>query len=923
MDKIIQPWGWTGNPSELFEVLEPYDLRHGAMSKVAACGVHPDLFRYVDAHIRPNMDRDRNIYILASNMGAGETWGCFPADTAITMADGTVKAIQNVQVEDRVLSGRGISRSVLATQKRPNTEELIEISVKGSGSVLRCTPNHPLAVIREDEKKHAQQNQTFSPLYVPASDVGVDDYVLEPIPVVDGVDKCEAWVDLALSEGVTKGITNLRSIPDTKEHHVALARLLGYYTAEGCLYKGKAGTYTGLVFVCGEGKDEVGRIVEAAQMLGLSPYITHNVQNTNGTRIQIQGIVLARICNRLIGHGAKNKFLHHEIINQPKWWLWEFLGAYFDGDGSQERSGKGEGTIRSSSASIHLTTGVVKALSVLGVPATWHKHKQHESAGGSEIYPLSVGKLYGSELSMYVRRFSKPCAEFTTTSAFLCNGYIARPVKSVRRGVIVPYVYNIEVEHDHSYIAQGFSVANSNINADLFSRPTLSYNGEDWGIQTFKKAGIFAHHNNKNPEKSYGNIPFVLFASALDGYMDRVESVVVINIEKAIKEGQEEVVNSLKRGDMISWSMGARVKYDVCVVCGNKAKNRGEYCQCMKRFPNQVLTAEIADKLQLAKWKPSDYGKRICVDNPQPRFFDFSRVWVGAAPEAKTLQKIASARAVTSAELADMLMKSAVNKEADIEKRIEGPGPIGKTMKVFSNTEPSIPNSLLNSLGFAGLPQALSTCTGMGMILRPREFRRIVVVANTGRPSMADDLDSMFGGMSPSTEVTPCHSMMAKDYFVQALAHMLLSLVKDRSTFAPVIRKRMIIARITPKDHSDVHNSVLSDLPAPDHPFLNKIAALYNGYRLSVLNNMEKLSHEMLANYPTLVHDVLEDDLLDRMAGLHTKTAGRMYDIPSVAYWIHAHGFEPSTLQSDPETRHLLKQAASLFTDLNRWRTVS
>jgi hypothetical protein len=66
-----------------------------------------------------------------------------------------------------------------------------------------------------------------------------------------------------------------------------------------------------------------------------------------------------------------------------------------------------------------------------------------------------------------------------------------------------------------------------------------------------------------------------------------------------------------KEGKELSYSMSARVPVDVCNCCGNRAKSRAEYCSHMRESAGQYLP---------------EFRKYAFVDNPDPTFFDISRV---------------------------------------------------------------------------------------------------------------------------------------------------------------------------------------------------------------------------------------------------------------------------------------------------------
>lgn len=444
----------------------------------------------------------------------------------------------------------------------------------------------------------------------------------------------------------------------------------------------------------------------------------------------------------------------------------------------------------------------------------------------------------------------------------------------------------------------------SNVNADRFLRQELAPRNKMWGTQTFLDAGIFKHHVNKDKKKSYGDIIYVTFAPA-PLYMDRVESVVAIDRERAAKVGAEDVCDRIDRGEFPSWSMGARVKYDVCTFCGNKAKTRKDYCVHMRKYPNVILTAQHLRNPDFKGMQQNHIGLRVCVDNPRPRFFDFSQVWVGAAAEAKTLLKVAHGNVLLSADIADMIIKESSSKSAAIRKQIPGDDPSspeGKSLAIMSSKEPDIPKDILNTLGGYGLPKALSTLTGMGMVLKPREFQRIVLVSR-GNRAAADDLDRAGHVFAPSSACSSeMHRNIAYKNFVRGAAHILLSMVAPRSAFGPVLRVRM--ARYVSKPVEKVQVKEAST------PELNKIAELYNGYRLAVLEKMSGIGTSAMFD-DSRVRDAVYGNVVNQMMTGVVKEAEPVVGKPSMLYAMNAHDLNVPELQkSSSFASHAIRQAA-------------
>lgn len=142
------------------------------------------------------------------------------------------------------------------------------------------------------------------------------------------------------------------------------------------------------------------------------------------------------------------------------------------------------------------------------------------------------------------------------------------------------------------------------------------------GYKTFLNAHAFAHHVNKDPEKAYGDV----LVSVLNHKMKRVELIVAIDEEKCIKNGGQRTLEKIKAGEYPSTSMGCRVPFDVCSICGHKAKYRSEYCDHMRNDAGKIM----AD------------GRKVFVYNPYPRFFDISFVFIGADRTSFVLEKVAN-----------------------------------------------------------------------------------------------------------------------------------------------------------------------------------------------------------------------------------------------------------------------------------------
>lgn len=401
----------------------------------------------------------------------------------------------------------------------------------------------------------------------------------------------------------------------------------------------------------------------------------------------------------------------------------------------------------------------------------------------------------------------------------------------------------------------------SNYNADYFSEKDLCPpDGRTAsGYKTFLNAGIYRNHVNKDKEKSIGKV----ICAAYNHVMHRVELLIEIDETACEKQGHSDLFSRLQSGEKPAVSMGARVAFDVCRICGHKSKTRADYCNHCKDQLGQVLPD----------------GRKVCVDNPDPVFFDLSIVVVGADRTSYVMMKVASrgasapssalaaeeagltspaARLLRLAKVASQAKAASVNKQAKIEKEL--PALSAKIMRDYDGAEPDIPRSILDRLGaHHRVEESLAATTAAGVVLKPREFQRIILV-RMGERDLADSLDRSNCCFCGSGEVDRSVGMDRGGAGVFDLVQSLLPLISSRSGFMPALAPRVAVIKLG--------SPQLRTPPRPIRtPLLDKIAAAYNGYREHVLENVDAL----VANVTS--RDV---SLLSAIGGgsFGTKTAG-------------------------------------------------
>lgn len=220
-------------------------------------------------------------------------------------------------------------------------------------------------------------------------------------------------------------------------------------------------------------------------------------------------------------------------------------------------------------------------------------HSQNFGDSVSSLIKVSSNGLVGSDLSSFVKRAGSEAAHMLKGIEFKPG---EQPIHMIAIGATEAY--------------------GPNRNGDGFKEATCR-NYHDTFV---KNARWYRNHKNKDPKISYGLVK----ASMYNEKMKRVELIVALNATKeaAARNGgllADKEMQKIASGDD-NWgvSMACRVAHDVCSGCGNKARNRDEYCtedSCKYGGCRHNLT------------KVAEDGHVLHVDNPNPTWFDISDVY--------------------------------------------------------------------------------------------------------------------------------------------------------------------------------------------------------------------------------------------------------------------------------------------------------
>lgn len=250
-------------------------------------------------------------------------------------------------------------------------------------------------------------------------------------------------------------------------------------------------------------------------------------------------------------------------------------------------------------------------------------------------------------------------------------------------------------------------------------------------FKTFETGGIFKHHVNGDIAKSLGKVEKAFWNDA----MKRVELLLEVRNDLA-----PDVIEKVNSGILPSVSMGCRVRWDVCYICGHRAPTRKQYCE---------------HALKMGYIDPAT-GMVYCVLNPSPHFFDISFVYRPADRTGFTLKKVAEhghpyqlwdrASLSLSEKVASFNEKAAVvRKVSDIQKQIVGKvqaakvGPESHYRKAMLTNlaVPPMPEKAMEVLAEYTLPVIVSTLAFKGAALTTSDLMRLYMRKIGAAPSAA------------------------------------------------------------------------------------------------------------------------------------------------------------------------------------------
>lgn len=422
---------------------------------------------------------------------------CFVAGTMVRTENG-IKPIEQINIGDKVLTHNCRYKTVTKVMSRLVNSTMI-VSAENCAEKIECTAEHPFYVrlmTRKFDKNNRKYVRTLSenfdwisPKYFFKKQNSTND-IIQQIYLTCATDDIEKdveynGIELKVNQHSTRKVNTLEL---DSEH---LWYVIGRWVADGWFksrYR-KNKTLGGVIICCGKHKTE--KFEEKLRLAKLKYCKTEE-----------ETVCKYVFCNKefalflkKFGEYADKKVLAEEVYFLPKKLALAFLSGYFDADGCYR-----DDTISFSSVSKELAYGIKYLVNkYYKVACSITSYENHNQTICGRI--VHTKKVYAGSFKINRKLQSH---------YFVENNYIMSPYKTVEEINEMKVVYNLSVDEDESYTANGMVVHNCTYwsCAQKNNRETTA---EGLGWELFKnyliakekfKPDIFFYENNKSAAKA-------------------------------------------------------------------------------------------------------------------------------------------------------------------------------------------------------------------------------------------------------------------------------------------------------------------------------------------------------------------------------------------------------------------------------------
>lgn len=366
----------------------------------------------------------------------GQMGSCFPAGTLVRTADGEQVPIEQLRLLVHVRTAEGNTGPITKLMCRENSGPLIRMKLWGHRHLI-ATPEHPVFTQRG---------------YVPIADLKKGDWA--GIPRVTGGEsravqtanhleiRHRVLPDRTWTTGSVRGRGSLsiqsKAVPDVIGLNRGFGRIVGLFLAEGNTTRSK---------VCWTfSRDEELTLAAELQGLLLSELgVESSLRRSSKSRaiqVRIYGVQWASLFESLCSTGSRNKVMHRDIASGCSEFQEGVLSGWIDGDGFTHKRGHVSGC----TVSKQLAHQMFDIGAALGMRPAISVRQQKPSHGVKKRLPSWT--------------VSFPVTRADTYRSQETESHLWRAVVGVDEIPFRGNVFNLSVEGDESYVANGIGVHN-------------------------------------------------------------------------------------------------------------------------------------------------------------------------------------------------------------------------------------------------------------------------------------------------------------------------------------------------------------------------------------------------------------------------------------------------------------------------------
>lgn len=364
---------------------------------------------------------------------------CFPKGTRVVSNPSTIP-IEDIKIGQKVLTHDGTFQKVIKKFKRHYKGNLVKIKASGMPG-LSVTPNHQFLVGRPDANflswKRADELKTREYLFTP--------------------------------------LLSRRHKKDNKEFSEGFCELLGIFVAEGSVYvkdTGKRGSRGMIYFSFGNEEELINRTQFLMKRFFKLKGRLIKLKGQKGYQLVYYHLSTARFfaqkCYGNLPLHSFNKIFPEETIYLSDANLFSLLKGYFNGDGCFSISG-GRRKVNFTTVSEKLVWQLKLILNELGIYShiQARKHKKYsfiEKRKVSQKKAWSIWITSNEQIDYFMRgingKLSNKPKGFRGRFRKINNGYLMPIFDISKEQYYKGDVFNLEVENNHTYLAEGVVVHN-------------------------------------------------------------------------------------------------------------------------------------------------------------------------------------------------------------------------------------------------------------------------------------------------------------------------------------------------------------------------------------------------------------------------------------------------------------------------------